>query len=320
MRTQELDLTAADGKRIAAYLWTPEKAPKAVVQIVHGMAEHAKRYAPLAQVLTGAGYAVIAHDQRGHGRTMADPGEQGHFADRDGWRLVLEDVELVRRRAVEAFPGLPMCLLGHSMGSSVAQSYVAAHPGAHQALVLSGASESGGPLVTAGLIVAKLERMRQGARGRSPIVAAMSFGTWNKTVSPRRTEFDWLSRDPAVVDAYIADPLCGFRCTNQLWIDLLGAVSRASTPEALAAWPKALPIYVIAGSRDPVSRATSALVTLLEKYREAGLTDVTHEFYPDARHEVFNETNRNEVAAKLVAWLDSHVAAPAKVRGAGARS
>ncbi len=309
MRTQELDLKAADGKRIAAYLWSPEKGAKAVVQIVHGMAEHAKRYAPLAEVLTGAGYAVIAHDQRGHGRTMEGPGEQGHFADRDGWARVLGDVELVRRRAADAFPGVPMCLLGHSMGSSVALSYVGSHPGVHQALVLSGASESGGPLVVAGRFIARLERLRQGRRGKSPVVAAMTFDTWSKAISPRRTEFDWLSRDPAVVDAYVADPLCGFRCTNQLWIDLLDAVSRMATPAALSALPKDLPVYVIAGSRDPVSRATSALRDLLEKFRKAGLSDVSHEFFPDARHEVFNETNRAEVAAKLVAWLDAHLAA-----------
>ena len=308
MQTEELTVTGDDGKPIAVYRWTPDREAHAIVQIVHGMAEHARRYAPLARVLCAGGYAVFAQDLRGHGRSIQSPAEKGHLADEGGWARVLGDVEAVRQRAREAHPGAPICLLGHSGGSFVSQDFVSAHPHAYQGLVLSGSNVGGGPLVALGRVIARLERLRQGPRGRSALIDTMSFGGFNKAFAPARTRFDWLSRDEAIVDAYLADPLCGFRCTNQFWIDLLDALARISTPEALASFPRDLPIYVLAGSRDPVSRGTRGLVALLAAFRRAGLTNVTHEFFPEARHEIFNETNRDEVFAKLVAWLDANVA------------
>jgi len=308
MRTEELAIPGADGTPIAVHRWSPDGDPKAIVHVVHGLAEHAARYAPLARSLVRRGYAVFAHDQRGHGRSIRSPAEKGHFGDEGGWRHVLEDVEAVRRRARDAHPGAPICLLGHSMGSFVSQAFVAAHPDAYEALVLSGSTIGGGPLVAVGRIIARLERLRQGPRGRSTLIDTMAFGAFNRAFAPARTRFDWLSRDAAMVDAYVADPLCGFLCTNQLWVDLLDALACIGTPVALASFPRDLPIYVIAGSRDPASHATRGLVAMLASFRRAGLTNVTHEFFPAARHEVFNETNREEVFAKLACWLDAHVA------------
>jgi alpha-beta hydrolase superfamily lysophospholipase len=306
VRTEQLDLTGSDGRLVPTYHWTQDRDVKAVVQIVHGMAEHAARYTPLALALASAGHAVLAHDQRGHGRNIRSPGDEGHFADEGGWALVQGDVEAVRRFGSEAHPGAPICLLGHSGGSFVAQSVVAARPDAYQGLVLSGSRIGGGPLVALGRILARLERLRQGRRGRSALLEAMSFGAYNKAFAPVRTRSDWLSRDAAVVDAYVADPLCGFRSTNQLWIDQLDALARINTGAALARFPRDLPIYLIAGSRDPVSGGGRKVVALIDAFRRAGISNVTHEIFSGARHEVFNETNRDEVFGKLIGWLDLH--------------
>jgi alpha-beta hydrolase superfamily lysophospholipase len=309
MRTEQLELAGADGRIVPTYHWTGAGAARAVVQLVHGMGEHAGRYAPLAVQLTSAGYAVFAHDQRGHGWNIRGPGDEGHFADEGGWALVEGDVEVVRRRAAEAYPGAPVCLLGHSGGSFVAQSVVEARPEAYQGLVLSASTFGVDPLVALGRVVARLERLRQGRRGRSALLEAMTFGAYNRAFAPTRTRCDWLSRDTTMVDAYVADPRCGFRCTNQFWIDQLDALARIHTRAALARFPRELPIYVIAGSRDPVSGGTRKLTALLAAFRRTGLSNVTHEFYPGARHELLNETNRDEVYAKLVTWLDVHVGA-----------
>ena len=314
MRTEELRLTAPDGKEIFVHHWAPEPdVPlKGAVQIAHGMAEHGARYAPVADVLTRAGYVVWANDHRGHGHTIASPDEQGFFGERDGWALVLGDVHLLNRHIAKAHEGLPLCLLGHSMGSFMAQDYMATHPDALDAVVLSGSTIGGGALVSAGRVAARLERLRQGPRGRSALLESLSFGAYNKAFKPNRTAFDWLSRDEAVVDAYVADPLCGFRCTNQLWVDFLDALSALGRPGAFENIPKDLPIYVIAGARDPVSSATKGLVALLAAYERAGLRRVSHRFWPGARHEIFNDTNRGEVLADLVAWLDENLAAQAE--------
>jgi alpha-beta hydrolase superfamily lysophospholipase len=150
-----------------------------------------------------------------------------------------------------------------------------------------------------------LERMRLGRRGVSAMLQSMSFGAFNKRCEPARTKFDWLSRDPAEVDKYVADPLCGFAARVQLWIDLLDAWAAMSTPQSMARVPKDLPIYVIAGTHDPVSGGTKTIPPMLAAYRAAGLRNVTHKFYPEARHELLNETHRDEVTRDLLQWMDS---------------
>jgi len=154
-----------------------------------------------------------------------------------------------------------------------------------------------------GRCIARLERLRLGARGKSKLINRLMFGALNKPFEPARTPFDWLSRDPSEVDKYMADPLCGFAPSTQLAIDLLDALRDMNSPSRLARIPRCLPILIISGSRDPVSSGTRSLVPLLAAYRAAGLVRAAHRFYPEARHELFNETNRNEVTCDLLAWL-----------------
>jgi len=304
MQTSTRTLNTADGAALFVYRWLPDTPAKAAVQIAHGLAEHAGRYARLAEALTGAGYAVYAADHRGHGRTAPTAADLGFFAEGEGWRRCLDDLWQLNRQIAAEHPGLPVVLVGHSMGSFMAQHFISEHGEALAGVVLSGTDGKPGALASAGRLIARLERLRLGPRGRSALIHALAFGVFNKAFAPTRTPADWLSRDPAEVDKYVADPLCGFVATTQNWIDLLDALPEIAKPDRQALIPKQLPIHIISGSADPVSDGTKRLQQLLAAYRAAGLERVTHRFYEGARHELFNETNRDEVTRDLLAWLD----------------
>ena len=306
MRAESFRLKADDGAEINVLRWTPDLAPRAVVQIAHGLAEHAARYGRVAQALAAQGLAVYAADHRGHGQTAAT-GDLGFFGARDGWRRCVGDLWTLNRRIAAEHPRLPNILLGHSMGSFMAQDFVADHSDAIAGLVLSGSNGPPPAIAGVGRIIARIERLRLGARGKSALLQSLMFGEFNKRFKPARTEFDWLSRDTAEVDAYLADPLCGFEFTNQLAVDLLDALGQLLRPERLARIRKDLPVYIFSGSDDPVGANLSALP---EAYRGAGLTRVEMRLYPGARHETLNETNRDEVTRDLLAWTETVVGRP----------
>jgi alpha-beta hydrolase superfamily lysophospholipase len=301
-------LRTPDGVDLFTYCWLPNEKPKAVVQIAHGLAEHAARYARLAAALNSAGYAVYANDHRGHGRTVKSAADLGFFAERDGWRKCVDDLWQLNRHVAASHPGLPIVLLGHSMGSTLAEQFMADHGDLLAGVALSGANGKPTALAKIGAAIMRAERARLGPRGKSKLAQSLSFDAFNKNFAPARTAFDWLSRDPAEVDKYVADPLCGFPATVQLWIDLLQGWAAVSRPAHRNRVPKTLPLYLIAGSRDPVSGNTRQLMPWMAEYRAEGLANLAHKFYPDARHELFNETNRDEVTADLIAWLDKVVA------------
>lgn len=297
-------LTAADGHVIHLRRWDASTTPRALLLVAHGMAEHGERYAPLAEFLTGRGFSVHAIDHRGHGRSAATPEDMGHYADSDGWQRVVDDLQLAATHMRAAQPQLPFVMLGHSMGSFIAQAWAVAYGRDAAALVLSGSNYGSTLLYRIAGAIARLEKFRQGARGKSALLAFMSFGAFNKPFRPARTDYDWLSRNPAQVDLYINDPLCGFRVTNQLWLDLLGGLVGISKRDNLARLPSTLPVYLLGGDRDPVGQAGKGLPLLAAKLREAGLADVALKLYADGRHEMFNETNRVEVFADLAGWLE----------------
>lgn len=297
-------VTAADGTRLFVYSWIPRTGDlKAVVQIAHGLAEHSGRYARLADALNAAGYAVYANDHRGHGRTAQSEDDVGILAARNGWKKSIEDLWQLNRHIAGTHSNTPIVLLGHSMGSTMALQFICEHGDSLAGVVLSGASGKPTPLALAGRFITRLERLRLGARSHSRIAYSLSFGAFNKRFAPARTNFDWLSRDPAEVDRYVADPRCGFPVSLQLWIDLLDGWIKASSPASLRCIPQELPVYVISGSRDPVSAGCRQIKPMLDAFRAAGVRNVEHKFYPDARHELFNETNRDEVTRDLIEWM-----------------
>lgn len=306
MHTSTETLTADDGCQRFLYRWQPEGPPRAVIHIAHGMAEHAARYHRLALVLTAAGFAVHANDHRGHGRTASEE-DRGFFADEGGWGLVVSDLRDFVAHARALHPGVPVILMGHSMGSLMLQQYLYEHGDTIDAAVLSSTNGKPPAIATAGRYVARFERWRLGKRGRSSVIDAMSFQDFNRKFKPNRTGFDWLSRDEAEVDAYIADPLCGFLCSVQLWIDLLDAAPVFTATANQQKIRSDLPIYLFAGDQDPVGEMGRSVRALAQDYAAAGIQDVTCRLYEGARHETLNETCRDEVTADLLAWLEVHV-------------
>ena len=301
---QPFTLKAAAGTEndidIYVHRWLPSGPAKAVIQIVHGLAEHAGRYARLAAALNGLAYAVYASDLRGHGKTAKSQEDLGFFAAKDGWRKCLDDLWQVNRNAASAHPGLPIVLLGHSMGATFARQFMAEHGDSLSGVILSGCSGQPNALAQSGRVTARLERLRLGPRGKSRLIQSLTFDAFNKRFQPTRTGFDWLSRDLAEVDKYVADPLCGFAASTQLWIDMLDAW--AAIARSCDSVPRNLRIYVISGTHDPVSAGTKAIMPMLQQFRTAGLS-VESKLYPEARHELLNETNRDEVTADLIRWL-----------------
>jgi alpha-beta hydrolase superfamily lysophospholipase len=300
MPGSEFELRADDGQSLLGRRWLPEGHPRAIVQIAHGLAEHSARYARLAGALNPAGYAVYANDHRGHG-PMAAPADLGHFADEGGWVKVVGDLWTMNRLIASEQPGVPIVFLGHSLGSFLGQEFVAGHSDALAAAIYSGSSGKPPAIATLGRLIARAERLRLGKRGKSQLLGKMWFGAYNKPFAPARTDFDWLTRDEKEVDAYVADPYCGFPTSTQLAIDVLDALPGILTPERLGRVRKDLPIYVFSGERDPVGANIQGLIDAL---KIAGFTRLAVRIYPDARHETFNETNRDEVTRDLIAWLD----------------
>ncbi len=284
-----VDFDSPGGVRVAAYRWDPSGAPRAILQVTHGMGEHALRYADLARVLNEHGYVVYAQDHRGHGATARSEAELGQIGA-DGWTELVNDIDRLRQKARFEHPSIPFVLLGHSMGSFAAQQYLLDHSTDVDAAVLTG--------------TAVIDLLEPALDLDAPLDLAM----FNAPFAPARTDYDWLSRDEEQVDRYVADPLCGFGLDGEGGKQMFVAARQLAVPERLAGIRKDLPVYVAVGEQDPVNGQLALVNALVDRLQGAGLQDVTLEVYPDARHEVFNETNRDEVYADLVAWLDAHAA------------
>lgn len=306
MRENHFTFTADDGAKLFVYRWLPDVGfGKAVVHIAHGLAEHAGRYERLAEALTESGYVVFANDHRGHGITAETSESIGHFADADGWERILKDIEQIWRGYKNEFPHHPAILFGHSMGSLVAQHLATAN--LFDAVAMSGANGNVSPMVHAGKWITRFEGWRLGKRGKSELLNKLSFDAFNKAFKPNRTSFDWLSRDEAEVDKYIADSMCGFLCSTQLWADMLDAITEAAKSEFRAKVPKQLPIYLFSGSRDSANQEGRGSTALAEYYRSIGLEKVSYRIFNQSRHETLNELNREEVTEHLIDWLDAIV-------------
>jgi len=266
--------------------WPSSGSVRAVVQISHGLGEHSGRYARLAAALGAAGFEVYAHDHRGHGRSVRDPAEFGHFGP-DGWNALVDDLVAVGEAIDARSGGAPRVLLGHSLGSFAAQQYLLDHSADIRAAVLTGTSAI------------------DAIFGALDADTSLDRMPGNESFEGR-TDFDWLSRDAAEVDRYIADPACGFSADADALADMAAAAKQPVDGDVLRSIRPDLPILLMSGSDDPLSGAMALVELVAQRYRDAGVRDVTVIGYQDARHEIFNETNRDEVTADLVAWLERH--------------
>ncbi len=289
-----------DGHIIQTYIW-PNSQAKAWVHIFHGMAEHAKRYDEFAKYLLKAGFAVVAHNHRGHGNSTTT--EQGVYASENGWTKVLEDINVIRNNVCN--DGRPYYIFAHSMGSFIAQSYLTTQPKNIDGLILSGSNFQSPALAMAGRMIAKIESLRLGKKKSSKLLQLLSFGTFNQAFKPNRTEYDWLSREQSQVDKYIEDPLCGFTCSTGLWHDFLNALIKLFRKNNLATIQSNLPIYIFGGSQDPVGLHGKGLIKLKKAYENSGQNEVTLKLYENARHEMLNESNKEDVIRDAINWLES---------------
>lgn len=306
MKETHFTFTADDGAKLFVYRWQPDVGiGKAVVHIAHGMAEHGGRYERLAETLTENGFVVFANDYRGHGKTAQSATDVGHFGDQNGWQRILKDIEELVRLERNEFFGHRVILFGHSLGSLVTQHL--ATRDLFDAVAMSGANGLVRPLVRVGKLIAKIESWRLGKRGKSELINNLTFDAFNKPFRPNRTSFDWLSRDESEVDKYIADSMCGFLCSTQLWLDVLDAITEAAKPEFRARVPKQLPVYLFSGSRDTANEEGRGSTALAEYYRSHGLEKVSYRIFPQARHETLNELNREEVTEHLIDWMNAIV-------------
>jgi len=292
------------------HCWDEVAHPRALVHIVHGMSEHGGRYARFATALNRAGYAVWAHDHRGHGRNPTPPVGLGHFADADGWRAILDDTWAVSSALQAAYPGLPLILFAHSMGSFVGQSLIAEHGAAYRAAVLCGSDGPPGVLEAIGRLLAWLQLRALGGRAPGLWMERLVIGRYNRQFAPTRTASDWLSRDAVEVDRFKQDVLCGMPLSARSWVDFLAGKAELGKRTHLERIPKRLPILLISGSRDPVGSRGRGVKRLLAVYQASGLEHVSVKLYEDARHELVNETNRDAVTADVIGWLDRTIAPP----------
>lgn len=305
MIRKDFTFTTPDGAEIYVYKWLPEVKVKAAINIAHGMAETAVRYERFAAVLTKNGYAVYAEDHRGHGQTIKDAAHAGE-AGTDALNCILGDLHRLSEIIQKEIPATPLFLLGHSMGSFLAQGYIARWGGELKGAILSGAAGPADLLTALGQLIAWLEMCRVGAKGRSKLLNFLSFGNFNKQFEPARTGFDWLSRDNSEVDKYIADPFCGGIFPTAFFYDLCKFWRQIHQPRELNKIPKLLPLYFFSGQKDPVGANSKGVMQLISMYQKLGIKDLTYRFYEDGCHEMLNEINREEVMADIVQWLSSH--------------
>jgi len=333
MIVKDFELRGLDGKRFACCAWLPSDEPRAILQIAHGMGEHKGRYTDVAEALTSQGYAVYASDHRGHGDSIADgkPGAMG----KGGWRLTLTDMNYLAEHARREYPARPTILLGHSMGAALSQQYLYLYGSHLAAAILSGSPGFGSAWqLTAMQLFCRLEALRSGPDMPSELLQTMLFGKNNKafenndasdennarsdtgstSAAAYGTEstsgFEWLSKDALQVKAYLDDPQCGFVLSPASLAQMFAGMRHSAQANNVAAINKNLPLYVLAGADDPVHNEETGLIKLVESYRSAGLA-VDYKLYPDGRHEMLNETNRVEVVAHLLDWLDDTVFKPA---------
>ncbi len=308
MKTKEFSFQSDDGCELHVYKWSPDDDNvRAIVQISHGMAEHAARYERFAEVLTREGFVVYANDHRGHGKTAGSLNNVGFLAKKDGWNLVVKDMFKLTIICKNEYIGVPVILFGHSMGSLLSREYITRHGHEINGAILSGTAGNPGSLGKTGVLIAKLASLFFGKRSKSNLLNYLSFGKFNKGFVPNRTDFDWLSSDNAEVDKYVNDPYCGGVFSAGFFKDFLSGIIDLYNEDKLEEVPKMLPLLFLSGEKDPVGNNGKGVTETFELYKQTGLMDVSMKLYKDSRHEILNEVNRKEVYKDIIDWINTKI-------------
>ena len=292
---------------IHALKCVPDSKPRAVVQIAHGIAEHIDRYKPFMEFLADNGFVVAGNDHLGHGKSIRVPDEQGFFAEKDGWWRVVDDMDKLHDIMSNEYPELPYVLFGHSMGSFLTRTYLIKHPDKYDGVILSGTGHQSPALVLGGNAAASVMAKLSGAMGDGAKLDSLAFGTYLNKIENPRTKFDWLSRDTEQVDKYIADPLCGFVGKIGLYRDMMQGIKFITDKKNIAQMNKEKPVYFMSGDGDPVGDYGKGVERAYKAFCDAGLHDVFMRLYPGGRHEMLNETNKEQVYQDILSWLNEKI-------------
>ena len=292
---------------IHALKCVPDSKPRAVVQIAHGIAEHIDRYRPFMEFLADNGFVVAGNDHLGHGKSIRVPEEQGFFAEKDGWWRVVDDMDKLHDIMSKEYPELPYVLFGNSMGSFLTRTYLIKHPDKYDGVILSGTGHQSPALVLGGNAAASVMAKLNGAMGDGAKLDSLAFGTYLNKIENPRTKFDWLSRDTEQVDKYIADPLCGFVGKIGLYRDMMQGIKFITDKKNIAQMNKEKPVYFMSGDGDPVGDYGKGVERAYKAFCDAGLHDVFMRLYPGGRHEMLNETNKEQVYQDILSWLNEKI-------------
>ena len=292
------------GMKIFYHKWKAS-SPRGIVQIIHGMMEHGARYDRFARFLNDHGFIVVACEHRGHGLTAGKTDNLGYLASKNGWDLVVDNNIQLTALIRKEYPGLPVFLFGHSFGSIVARDYFLKNGDELKGLILSGTMQQPKSTLRFGNLLVRIMTAFRGERFKSRLLIKLGYGSYVRYFKPQRTLFDWLSRDEDEVDKYVNDPFCGQPLTLSFYKDLFKGNLNVQNTSRLKRAPKNLPIFIFGGSKDPVGRNGRDIFLVADQYKKLGIKDVTAKTYPDGRHEMLNEINREEVFNDVLNWIES---------------
>lgn len=303
MNPSSFKLTTKDKTVLHVYKWEA-KEKRAIIVIAHGMAEHSLLYNDFASFLASSGFVVYSADHRGHGKTAVSIESVGYLSDSDGWNKVVSDIEEVRIRAVEENKGLPVIMLGHSMGSLLIRTYITRHGDKIKGAILSGTTYVSRLMIALSRLLIKIELLTKDKKQPSPLLDNVVFGSYNKKFKPNKTKFDWISRDVEACKSYEADPFCGFVCSVGFYKDLADGLELIISKKEIEKIPKDLPLYIYSGSECPVGGRTKKVMKVIKMFKQAGIKNIEYKFYEGARHVPHNEINKKEVYQDVVAWIN----------------
>ena len=303
----EFTFLSTDGKtQLHGMRWEPDGGSvRAVLQICHGVAEHIARYDAFARYLNGLGIAVVGHDHLGHGLSLSEGGTPVYFGESNTWNTVVDDIYVLHQRIRLWYPDVPLCIMGHSMGSFLTRTYLIRYPGTVKAAIIMGTGWQPKAVIAGGMAVAKAVGAVVGENGTSDLVTNLAFGAYNKLFAPNRTSCDWLSADEGNVDAYMADPLCGADATVGLFRQMLSGIRFNQKLSNLRQMDPRIPVLFVAGEKDPVGDCGNGVRRTYQEFRRAGVQDCTLKLYPGLRHEILNEKAQQQIFEDIGQWLTS---------------
>lgn len=309
MKSNEFKLATSDGLEVHVYEWLPDDSSKirASVQIAHGMAEHAGRYLDFAKFLTENDFAVFANDHRGHGKTAGDLDNVGFLAPSKGWDKLVSDFRQLSLYIKGKFKDKPLFVFGHSMGSFVIRKYILDPETNINGAIISGTGDDPGVLGQVGVLLTRIMKLFYSANSSSPFMDKLSFGAFNKPFKPNRTKFDWLSRDMEQVDKYVADPYCGKVFSIGFFNDMLNGLLFVSKQQNIDSTPNDLPLLIFSGDNDPVGNNGKGVTAVYNRYKKAGVNNLSIKLFAEGRHEMLNEINKSEVYLLVLDWITENM-------------